>query len=267
MTQLPGYWADVSNVEPVDPHAEWRGGAWPPMPAQPAEPEAARYAPLTRPAVAAMALLGLVILTNLVAIWSDLLELDLLDRVIAGKEISESEATSNDDRQALVALVQTCVYLGCIVFFIRWLYRAYKNVDALRPGARRFSHGWAIGGWFVPILSLWRPKQIVNDVWWAGTPEGRRPDAWPGLLLLLWWIAFWISNVLGRIASSMGTHADATTSQLRDGTHAYLAADSFDCLSGLLAILAVLAVTRRMEAKAAGSDASVAEPWSTPQTT
>jgi hypothetical protein len=254
----------VSTDAPHDPHAEWRGQAWPPMPTE--APPPPRYAPLTRPAVAAMALLGLIVLTNVIAIWSDLLELDLLDRVLAGREVSEAEATNNDDRQALVALIQTGVYLGAIVFFIRWLYRAYKNIDALMPGARRYAHGWAIGGWFVPILSLWRPKQIVNDVWWAGTPEGRRANAWPGLLLVTWWIAFWISNFLGRYASRTGTADDATRQELRDGTMAYLIADSFDCVAALLAILTVLAVTRRMEAKAAATRASVADPWSTPQT-
>ncbi len=247
-------------------NAEWRGEAWPPMPAQP--PARPRYAPLTRPAVATMALLGLIVLTNVIAIWSDLLELDLLDRVIAGGEVSDSEATSNDDRQALVGLIQTGVYLATIVFFIRWLYRAYKNVDAVMPGARRYGHGWAIGGWFIPILSCWRPKQVVNDVWWAGTPEGQNANRWPGLLLGAWWVSFLITSVLGNIASRTGTGVDATTEQLRDGTMAYLVADSFDCVAAVLAILTVLAVTRRMEAKAAaGSGASVADPCITPQTT
>ena len=117
------------------------------------------------------------------------------------------------------------------MFFIRWLYRAYSNVDAVDPGARRYAHGWAIGGWFVPILTLWRPKQIVNDVWWAGTPEGRPADAWPGLLLATWWIAFWISNILGQVASRTGTGDDPTTQELRDGTLAYVASDAFDCVA------------------------------------
>ena len=43
------------------------------MPAE--APPAPRYAPLTRPAVAAMSLLALIVLTNLIAVWSDLLEL------------------------------------------------------------------------------------------------------------------------------------------------------------------------------------------------
>ncbi len=41
-------------------------------------------------------------------------------------------------------------------------------MDAVAPTERRYGHGWAIGGWFVPILNFWRPMQVVNDVWRAG---------------------------------------------------------------------------------------------------
>jgi uncharacterized protein DUF4328 len=31
-----------------------------------------------------------------------------------------------------------------------WLSQAYRNIDAVAPGGRRFDPGWAIGSWFVP---------------------------------------------------------------------------------------------------------------------
>ena len=151
--------------------------------------------------------------------------------------------------------------------FIRWLHRAYRNVDAVDPAERHHGTGWAIGGWFVPVLTLWRPKQIVNDVWRAGTPPAHPEDRSPGVLLALWWLAFWIGNILGQVAARIGLADDASTDELRGGTIAYLASDSVDIVAAVLAILTVLAVTRRMEAKAAGSGASVAAPWSTPPTT
>ena len=53
--------------------------------------------------------------------------------------------------------------------FIRWLSRAYKNLDVAAPGFRRYGHGWAIGSWFVPFLNLWRPKEIINDIHRGGS--------------------------------------------------------------------------------------------------
>jgi hypothetical protein len=35
----------------------------------------------------------------------------------------------------------------------------------------RWSAGWAIGAWFVPVLSLVRPKAILNDIWRASDPR------------------------------------------------------------------------------------------------
>ena len=35
----------------------------------------------------------------------------------------------------------------------------------------RYGNGWAIGAWFVPILSLVRPKQMANEIW-RGSERG-----------------------------------------------------------------------------------------------
>jgi hypothetical protein len=63
------------------------------------------------------------------------------------------------------------------VLFIRWTRQGYRNADIVAPGVRRFGHGWAIGAWFTPFLAVWRPKQIVNDIYAAGhDPAGPPAD-------------------------------------------------------------------------------------------
>ena len=56
---------------------------------------------------------------------------------------------------ALTALTGIC--------FMAWLFRATSNLGlyGVRPRRRP---GWAIGAWFVPVISLWWPKQMVDDV-------------------------------------------------------------------------------------------------------
>ncbi len=144
---------------------------------EPAAP--ARYEPLAERAKVAVAVLAVIIVADLVALWSGVLELRLLDRLIAGETVSDSEATSNDNRQSLVGIAQLVLYILGAVVFIRWLHRAYRNVDAVDPAERHHGTGWAIGGWFVPVLTLWRPKQIVNDVWRAATPTAHPEDRSP----------------------------------------------------------------------------------------
>ena len=111
------------------------------------------------------------------------------------------------------ASCQLAALIAGAIAFIRWLHAAYRNVDVVEPSERRYGHGWAIGSWFVPILSLWRPKQIVNDVWRAGSPR-IAADASPAALLLVWWLAFVISNFIANGAIRAALDGD-TPEQLR----------------------------------------------------
>jgi hypothetical protein len=185
---------------------------------------------------------------SLVATVSDVLELNLMDRIIAGENVSDADIDANDGRQGIVALVQFASLVAGTIVFIRWLRAAYRNVDVVAPGTRRYGHGWAIGSWFVPILSLWRPKQIVNDVWRAGGQDAA--DAEPGTLLWFWWGAFlvsnWLSNVGGRTL-----FGDQTPEELRNGTVAVTISDGVDIIGAILAILVVREASNRLRARAA----------------
>ncbi len=118
------------------------------------------------------------------------------------------------------------------------------------------------------ILGLWRPKQVINDIWRASAGrDARLGEREPGALLLVWWIGFLLSGLLTRFAAASRSDPEPTLDELRDGTIAFLASDGVDLVAAILAILVVRATTRRMEAGAAGARDSVAGPWSTPQTT
>ena len=130
----------------------------------------------------------------------------------------------------------------------------------------------------MPILSLWRPKQIANDIWRASAPAGTSPVVRePGWLLRLWWIGFIASWVVTRITGSNGR--ESTPADFQATTTGFLVSDSLDFVVAALAILVVRQMTRRMDARAAeaeaarsepedaGGRASVADPWSTRPTT
>jgi hypothetical protein len=84
------------------------------------------------------------------------------------------------------------------ILFAVWFYRAYQNLPALRTSGR-YATGWAIGAWLVPILNLFRPKQIADDIWRSSDPT--LPEN-PGNLwlagkvapLLHWWWGVWIGG-------------------------------------------------------------------------
>ena len=180
----------------------------------------------------------LMAVTALVACVFDILEVSLMDRLIAGEDVTDAELSADDTRQGIIGMVQFAVYVACVVVFLRWLHRAYKNLDAVAPTQRRYGTGWAIGGWFVPFLNLWRPKEIINDIWRSG---GTVPPAW----LAWWWGAFlitgWISNFALR---SLG---DDTPQEFRDTALAYAVSDGLDVPMALLAIVVAVKLTQRIE--------------------
>ena len=68
------------------------------------------------------------------------------------------------------------LYIATAVLFIVWLYRAHKNLQFLHPDLLEFSDAAAIGWWFAPIFSLFRPFQVVREVW-AESEPGFDPDS------------------------------------------------------------------------------------------
>jgi Domain of unknown function (DUF4328) len=89
--------------------------------------------------------------------------------------------------------------LGVIPVFIVWFYRARKNADG-RGWRQRRGPGWAIGAWFVPVIALWFPYQIMADIWRAGLPAEQRsrrawqPITWWACWLLAWFTGFRYTN-------------------------------------------------------------------------
>ncbi len=78
-----------------------------------------------------------------------------------------------------------------------WLSRARENAMLIAPDRVRRSAVWAWLGWWVPIVGLWFPKQIVDDSWRitssvaAVGPRGRYRDT------SLWWVLWIAYNVAG----------------------------------------------------------------------
>jgi hypothetical protein len=175
--------------------------------------------------------------------WS---EIGLLERILDGETVSASEADANDNRVAALAALQLLAYIVTAILFIRWFHRAYRNLDAL-AAPRRHGIGWAIGGWFVPILGLWRPKQIANDIWWGSAPEGEAQRA--SGLLLVWWLGYIVTSVIANIAFRATLSGDETE-DIQRADYAYLVSDFLDAVVGVLAILVVMRITERMEARA-----------------
>src|SRR6187431_2387063 len=103
-----------------------------------------QYLAIGRVARWATILLAAIVVLDLVAALSDLAEIRLLDRIIDGEPVSDSEADASDTRQAVIGAIQFLVYVATAFVFIRWFRRAYRNLAPLGAEQPRFKSWWTI---------------------------------------------------------------------------------------------------------------------------
>jgi hypothetical protein len=192
---------------------------------------------------------------DLVAVLSGLSEYLLLQRMET-EDVSLEEVDASDRRQLTVALVQTGVFAVAAFCFIRWLHHAYRNLRALGSGNLRYATATAVWSWFVPILNLWRPKQVINDVWRASDPEAPADQSdgnwWgmrPPVLYAVWWTAFVALNFLYNGAFRLSARGE-TLEELQRASLVTVVADAVSVVAALLALEVVRRTTARQEARA-----------------
>jgi hypothetical protein len=171
-------------------------------------------------------------------------ERDLIHRVQSGGTITLEEAQRADDRVGAMSSIVLVLYLITGIVWIIWFYRARKNADAFGSVFQRFGAGWAIGGWFCPIVNLWFPYVIAKDIL---DDTERDPNAgWPQRpfrpLLLLWWLAYVALFVMGFVESA------ASDSKTPDGLHHYTNVVIAATIARLVAAALALVVVRQITA-------------------
>jgi hypothetical protein len=222
----------------------------------PPEASVDEYRPLVRRASLARASLVLIALASVVAVVFDVVDRSLFARAGGGGTITIGELEASDDRALAIATAQGAFGILAAIFFIAWLHRAYKNLRALGVQDLRYGTGWAIGSWFVPILNLFRPVQIANDVWRGSEPRLQDSRGWrdePVPALFGWWWATWLlSGSIGGVAGRILFGAQ-DTDDYELSSALYIAVDGLTVIAALLAILVVDRTTARQGAAIAAA--------------
>ncbi len=205
------------------------------------------------------------VLLGLVQTYMDFWLIGIAQATLAGRPVPLSEGELFDTLSVALTVVHLTVRLATAVAFITWLYRAYKNVPTLGAGDTKYTAGWAVGAWFVPILNLFRPYQIVREAWDAGESYVAGEDADrivrpAGHALLGWWWGTWIlSGIVGQVAVRMSLSARGPQ-EILAATHLGLANEIIALPCAFLAIAVVLRLTARQEAREEAL-ASAEERW------
>jgi hypothetical protein len=297
MTEEPpaGWYPD-----PNDPERSryWDGNAWtaqtaaregehgPPPPGPFAEPGVTPAAeheapkPLHGMAWWAYSVLAFSVLANAFYAVVSLIYAGKVQTQIDAHSLTLGQAENAENLFTVGGVIWLIGLVAGAIGFLVWWYRAYSNLPGLTGHSRRFGRGWSIGAWFVPILSLWRPKQIGNDIWRGGDPKARGNERWMSLpvspLVHWWWAVYLLTSFIGGIAGALlssdpvlsnsviapglapvadpPSHADLV--QEHSAAIAYAVSDVIEIASAVLAILFVKAATERQDRSVAATETS-----------
>jgi hypothetical protein len=192
------------------------------------------------------------------------IERSLISRAAENRfSVSRTEALASDHRVDTFAYIALAALAVTGIIFIVWFSRAYRNTRAL-GGDTRYSNGWAIGAWFIPIGWFWIPKKLANDIWW-GT-ERPEDGAWRArpALLTSWWLAWVLAWVPLRFA---GTGSLNNVDDARRANLAALATLGLFLLAAVFALFVVRQIGQRLAVRTAGVPGQVTsagpdrQPW------
>jgi len=95
----------------------------------------------------------------------------------------------------LTGLVQFGLVLATNIIFFWWVHRSNTNLRALSGESLEFTPGWSVGWFFVPFANLWKPYQVMKEIWQVS--HRGATDAQP---VVVWWALYLVSSALGRVA-------------------------------------------------------------------
>lgn len=203
-------------------------------------------------AIAVVVLLGVGTLIDLFSLIVAFNRASLISALIDSPESVDMDAVNtNDNLSILLGWAQTFMYVLTGIAFVIWLYRARSNAESLTLIPHRRNAAWAVFGWVVPIVSLWFPKQIVDDIWATSKPSGPDISEFRRLslnsaprsgLVMAWWaswlISTWVSNFFYRVSARSD---DLDSYLMAANIEIYFALPTLTC--AVLAAMVVLKIT------------------------
>ena len=202
----------------------------------------------------ALVVVGLLALFILVSIASSVVDISLLQ--LLSKTTVARTTPAGVTEGVILSLILRVLLVGVVlvtaVFFLIWIYRAHKNLNALGATELKYSPGWAVGGFFVPLLNIFRPYQVVAEIWKASSKGARRGGGtnWKfeqiPAYFGLWWGLWLFSGFLDFFSAFMIFGAGPTNQQLVASRYR-LVYDIVSIGCAILAMAVVLRTTARQE--------------------
>src|SRR5262249_202219 len=116
------------------------------------------------------------------------------------------------------------------------------------------SPGWAVGFFFVPVLNLYFPCRVAQEIWKASDPRTPLDDSsWKyhrgSFLVGLWWTFWLVSSVASNLTASAHFRSETTAAALKASAALGFFANATSILAALLAIRVIHRIQTRQKLK------------------
>lgn len=210
-------------------------------------------------AIAALGVSACVGVADIVSVFQSLRLVDELRGSEAAAADVLTKAAALEERAHAINIASIAALVVTAVAFLVWFARAHGNLVRRGLPKLQFSPGWAVGGFFVPLLNLVRPYEVMVEVWKGsltiGLGEDR--DRWRSARTTPWILGWWLLYVLGGLVVFVGTRmADArepTIESLQRGS-VVAVAGSFMKLAAAGCAAYLVATISRLQARAPEDD-------------
>ena len=168
--------------------------------------------PNAQRAQTAILLVYIVMSLEIVSLISGYFQHNLLKSLSAGEYVSDAAASANDLRESMVGFISIIALVISGVTFIQWFRRAYFNLHQKLDYLAN-SEGWAAGAWFVPFVNLYKPFQIMRELY-LETKEylSNRgvvfQEAFTTNTLGVWWALWIMSSLVSQVVFRLSMDAE-----------------------------------------------------------
>jgi hypothetical protein len=144
-------------------------------------------------------ILRIIIIFDLLMIVFDLLELNMILKMIRGVPLSQNAEKQNNIRQLMLSIFYTIVSFCSGLAFLGWLYRSYSNINRLGFEKTRYAPSWTIYSFLIPVVNIYLPYIIMRETYCknksALARAGENPENAGEDNLFFWWWTFWLLSI------------------------------------------------------------------------
>jgi hypothetical protein len=129
-------------------------------------------------------------------------------------------------------------------WLIAFMFRCHRNLESLDHRELDSKHIWVIICWFVPVLNLFCPFQVMREIWWRSHPHAGISLSSPtsSHVVFGWWLTKLAAIVLGYLAVSFSNYT--TWPQYYTFLRTVLLACGFNLATVLLGIFIIYRVSQ-----------------------